>query len=426
MREIDSEHAFLMALATDLAKLNCLVFVEESERQESLAKAESLEKVLPSDARLLLIRENDETAALFSKYGVEDLPSFVILNADFSVWRTLKSVSLADVSLTIEELLPAFLTNLELEKTKFNQIVSRVFLPDRFLLLDFASDLSLEFAPTKKAMDEHQLPYKSLTLAQLKEDSPTKLLAHLIRITNANVSSAPVAYINNRLFTTHNDLEEFVSGNSQLIASMRQKETSRIEAFLKKSSVVVVFDSSTHAVAAQALGDKLRQEKVMFAILDCAGRSDIASELERRLDTKRQNWPCLVVEGRRVEVEEFLQAQLTLEKYSVKSPIERAKTLISSSPVFVFMKGSPEFPQCGFSRQLVDLLSGKGVEFGSYNVLVDPELRESVKTMSQWKTYPQLYVQGSLVGGLDIAREMEAAGELDELLKPFLKAHQTD
>jgi len=85
---------------------------------------------------------------------------------------------------------------------------------------------------------------------------------------------------------------------------------------------------------------------------------------------------------------------------------------IKSNDVMLFMKGTPDFPQCGFSGQVVQILNYLGVEYGSANVLETDELREGIKAYSNWPTIPQLYVKGEFVGGCDIVREMFQAGEL--------------
>ena len=97
--------------------------------------------------------------------------------------------------------------------------------------------------------------------------------------------------------------------------------------------------------------------------------------------------------------------------------VERIKAEIGSSPVVLFMKGTPDFPQCGFSAQTVSALRALGAQFKSVNIFEDPELREALKRYSNWPTYPQLYVKGELVGGCDIALEMYESGELKTLLE---------
>jgi len=85
-----------------------------------------------------------------------------------------------------------------------------------------------------------------------------------------------------------------------------------------------------------------------------------------------------------------------------------------SKPVVLFMKGSPDFPQCGFSAQAVQILRAVGTQFDHVNILEDQELREALKQHSKWPTYPQLYIGGELIGGSDILLEMYRSGELAE------------
>jgi monothiol glutaredoxin len=90
---------------------------------------------------------------------------------------------------------------------------------------------------------------------------------------------------------------------------------------------------------------------------------------------------------------------------------------VKSNDVVVFMKGTPQFPMCGFSGQVVQILDYIGVPYRGINVLESDELRQGIKAYAQWPTIPQLYVKGEFVGGCDIIREMFQAGELLSLLK---------
>ena len=96
---------------------------------------------------------------------------------------------------------------------------------------------------------------------------------------------------------------------------------------------------------------------------------------------------------------------------------EQIKQGIDENEVMLFMKGSPVFPQCGFSSMVVQILSHLGVKFGSTDVLQDDGIRQGIKEFSNWPTIPQLYVKGEFVGGSDIIREMFESGELAELLQ---------
>jgi monothiol glutaredoxin len=96
---------------------------------------------------------------------------------------------------------------------------------------------------------------------------------------------------------------------------------------------------------------------------------------------------------------------------------ERIQGVIDADPVVLFMKGTPVFPQCGFSAVTVQVLCESGVKFRAYNVLEDDDLRQGIKEFSDWPTIPQLYVKGEFIGGCDIVREMYQSGELATLLE---------
>ena len=93
---------------------------------------------------------------------------------------------------------------------------------------------------------------------------------------------------------------------------------------------------------------------------------------------------------------------------------QRIKNEIEGNDVVLFMKGTPVFPQCGFSATVVQVLTYMGIEFKGVDVLADPEIREAVKEFSSWPTIPQLYVKGEFAGGCDIIREMAEQGEIIE------------
>ena len=96
---------------------------------------------------------------------------------------------------------------------------------------------------------------------------------------------------------------------------------------------------------------------------------------------------------------------------------ERIKQDLEANQVKLYMKGSPSFPQCGFSKHVVDILANYDVEFGTSNILEDPELRQGLKDFFEWPTFPMLCVKGELVGGCDIISELHQGGELAEALQ---------
>ncbi len=97
--------------------------------------------------------------------------------------------------------------------------------------------------------------------------------------------------------------------------------------------------------------------------------------------------------------------------------IERIKDQLGSHSIVLYMKGTPDFPQCGFSAQTVQILKDCGVQFMYINIFEDLEVREALKEYSNWPTYPQLYINAELVGGCDIIMDLHSKGELKEMLE---------
>ena len=101
---------------------------------------------------------------------------------------------------------------------------------------------------------------------------------------------------------------------------------------------------------------------------------------------------------------------------------DRIKKLVTDNPVFLFMKGTPDFPQCGFSMRAAAIVKALEVPYDTFDVLSDPEIRQGIKSFSNWPTIPQLYVGGEFVGGSDIMMEMWDSGELEQLVEGIKSA----
>ncbi|KAM9310574.1 glutaredoxin 3 [Pholidichthys leucotaenia] len=153
---------------------------------------------------------------------------------------------------------------------------------------------------------------------------------------------------------------------------------------------------------------------------------DILSDEEVRQGLKTySNWPTypqLYVNGELVgglDIVKELAESGELENTCPKAVTleHRLKTLVNRGLVMLFMKGSKEAARCGFSRQILEILNGTGVDYDTFDILQDEEVRQGLKSYSNWPTYPQLYVKGELIGGLDIVKELKESGELASVLK---------
>ncbi len=102
--------------------------------------------------------------------------------------------------------------------------------------------------------------------------------------------------------------------------------------------------------------------------------------------------------------------------------LERIKQTVRDHPIVLFMKGTPQFPMCGFSSRTAQALKSNGADFAAVNVLEDPEVRASLPRYSNWPTFPQLFINGELIGGCDIALELHESGELGRMVQEARKA----
>lgn len=97
--------------------------------------------------------------------------------------------------------------------------------------------------------------------------------------------------------------------------------------------------------------------------------------------------------------------------------LERIKKQVSDNPIIVYMKGTPDFPQCGFSARVVQALNATGVEYAYVNIYEDEEIYRALPKFANWPTFPQLYVKGELIGGCDITLDLHQSGELQKMLQ---------
>ncbi|XP_062859718.1 glutaredoxin 3 [Trichomycterus rosablanca] len=153
---------------------------------------------------------------------------------------------------------------------------------------------------------------------------------------------------------------------------------------------------------------------------------DILSDEEVRMGLKTySNWPTypqVYVKGELIGgldiIKELVESGEIGNTFPKAVPLEhRLKSLINKCPVILFMKGNKEAAKCGFSRQILEIMNNLGVEYDTFDILQDEEVRQGLKTYSNWPTYPQLYVKGELIGGLDIIKELKENGELLSVLQ---------
>ncbi|KAL1138036.1 hypothetical protein AAG570_009731 [Ranatra chinensis] len=163
----------------------------------------------------------------------------------------------------------------------------------------------------------------------------------------------------------------------------------------------------------------LNTQGINYKTFDILSDNDVREGLKKYSDWP--TYPQLYINGELVGgldiVKEMVKSgELTKLVPATNSLNDRLKSLINKSKVMVFMKGDKQSPKCGFSRQLVEILKDCGTNYETFDILEDENVRQGLKKYSDWPTYPQLYINGELVGGLDIVKELNTSGELKKML----------
>mmetsp|Transcript_30073 Transcript_30073/g.75705 ORF Transcript_30073/g.75705 Transcript_30073/m.75705 type:complete len:335 (+) Transcript_30073:62-1066(+) len=167
--------------------------------------------------------------------------------------------------------------------------------------------------------------------------------------------------------------------------------------------------------------DLLKEANIPFSSFNILADPEVRNGLKEYSDWP--TYPQLYINGKLVGgldvvLELHAEGELTAMIPNTTNALEdKLKRLINQAPCVLFMKGSADAPQCGFSRRMVELLAENKIEFSTFDILSDPEVRQGLKEYSNWPTYPQLYIGGNLVGGLDVCTELAEEGELQEMAK---------
>lgn len=236
----------------------------------------------------------------------------------------------------------------------------------------------------------------------------------------------------------HQDNQKKEGVHQQPVESQEELLNKRLKHLTQSSQVMLFMKGSPDAprcgFSRQAV-ELLNEANVAYSTFDILSDEDVRQGLKKYSDWP--TYPQLYVNGELVggldimkemkEDGEDLAEQLNVPKIVEKGAAasaaaaletleDRLTKLVNRSKVMLFMKGLPSQPRCGFSRQICEILEEQGIAFGAFDILSDEEVRQGLKKFSDWPTYPQLYVNGDLVGGLDIVKEMVDSDEFKDLL----------
>ncbi|MCL7029683.1 hypothetical protein MKW94_017298 [Papaver nudicaule] len=236
------------------------------------------------------------------------------------------------------------------------------------------------------------------------------------------------------VFRDHEILPTGAKGSEPVASSVSDSYTglsatlnSRIKNLIDSSSVILFMKGKPEEPKcgfSRKVVEILQQEKVKFQSFDILDDDEVRQGL--KVYSNWSSYPQLYIKGELIGGSDIvlemqksgeLKKVLTEKEIIPKETLEdRLKNIISSSDTMLFMKGTPDEPRCGFSSKVVNALKEDGVKFGSFDILTNEEVRQGLKTYSNWPTFPQLYYKGELIGGCDIVLELHGSGELKSTL----------
>lgn len=432
--KINSHQSLESFLLKNFTKLKILVFISDSIPSCQTFESTLLENTQNFSSKNIevgIIKDDfDNYEDIFNEYSIEFVPTSVILNANFSALEKLQNVSPGELLTQAEKSLKTFQQSLELESIKYKQTLSRVLNDNLFILFEFLSDRLSEYQTAKHLLEEKQLAVRRQSTMPFKEDRITVILAHLGNYFYNDYShfannNLPLVYFNKELLFELKQIEQNLIKNKELIDTLQQTEENNVKSIISSNKVLLFVNADDVNYKEQEdILKCLQKRKVMFTYLDISTKPAIKKILSKILLIDNLNLSILLVDGKHVYQHQELMLKkdsgfegLVPKEYVVESVDDRIRMILKSAPVVVFIKGTPEFPQCGFTRQVIELMKVHGVQFGYYNILSDAELRERLRTYSNWETYPQIYVNEELIGGLDIVREMIENGQFEDAFK---------
>lgn len=421
-KEFKIEKDFNQAILNNFDKLFVILFYadwhEQSKYILNILKSQS--KLHPDSIFAYINAENPEMAKLVEKFTVTVVPTFLFLNGSKEQLYRLENDSPQILSEKITEYEKAHKVSFELKRNemfpKIEKIISQfplvVFMkgtPDipkcgfSQKLVDALRELKLRFAHYDILSDEDVRNWLRLY---------------------GKWNTYPQVWVNGKLVggldVTTGLIKEGKFQELVKDLDIKEEPESVANRLVGSGPVVAFFDETSEKN--QGLVDLLKKEGIKYKSFEVS-KADAALVKALKDRLKVETFPQLVVNKQVVDLAE-LAKEGNVEKIIPSSEFEltirkKLEMLIKQKPVMLFMKGTPENPECGFSKRTVSVLNKYNADFGSFNILTNPEVRENLKEYSNWKTYPQLYIEGKLIGGCDIVEQLDEMNEFQPLVEKY-------
>ena len=399
-----------------------------SEKSDTSQKFEEALKEIEEDldeAEVCLIKikkEIKELLPIFERYNIEKVPTIIIINYNLSIYKKLNDISPGDILLEFAEFEEIYEKDINKENLKFKSYFERYLLNNKLCLFSLNGKQNENYEKLRNYFLEKNFSFKELKNKDFREDNTITILAHLAIFLKGesaqDLENPPLAYFNKNSINSFEKGKSLLEIHEDLFKHLKKKENTQFEKFLKETNIAVLVNSKMENWETQKnFLKELEKNNVIFTYIDLKEKQNLFIFLKTKLENISQlEFPILKNSKNDYFNMNKINVMEKIDKENIVNTIdEKIKYLIGSKKVFVFMKGSKEHPFCKFSRKMVHYLNNRKVDFGTFNIFNNEELRERLKVFSNWKTFPQLFINQKLVGGNDVVAQLEEIGEMDRL-----------
>lgn len=366
----------------------------------------------------------EENLSICSKYLIETVPTAIMINSDSLKIKTFDQIDPVTIYEAIETQISIAKQNFEIEQSRALLKLEKIVKDYKVALVADNSDNS-EF---ELFLQNAQVRYHTVDLDKIGESN----LSKWIRICSGT-SSLPVLFVKGKMV---GDLGKCKAlGKTTAFKEMIPRDCvegdlqAEFEAIINEERLILFVSSDFEyeedvAMRCDTCLKTMQLKGLIFRTFDLKGKKYLY-DFAKTLLGESFALPYLFKDGKPFDGGINLLEKMKTQDLQVyfddrlfrEDAFSQIKKLINSHQVFAFIKGTPEEPMCGFTNQLISILNQFQVDYKTYNILEDHLIREKIKEFANWKTFPQLYVRGELVGGLDIVKELVEDGIFEETIK---------
>ena len=374
--------------------------------------------------------DSESTVPLRTRYGVTSVPHVLMVDSEKKVLRVFEDLDPVSIYEGVEQAAHAFGEKYDADRLVQFAIIESLLKENPVMLFIKGTPEAPECGFTRQLIEEMNAlnvvyGYHNVMVQQGSLRNWVKEYS--------GWPTVPQVFVNGKIVGGLDKTREVIGSGEMLkmIPAQCVKRTASdvLEEYLSKSRAILFassdFDGREQVAEASSLAiQKLQTRGLKFEYFDLKGKPEIEEQLKSINDGSPVELPALTLDRRVVcsghaEISKLVVdgdlASLFGEALIRSNIMEELETLVKSAPLMIFIKGTPEQPQCGFTRQLLAILDGMNLKYSYFNIFSDQLVREKLKLYSNWKTYPQVYVNGEFVGGLDVVKELMEEGEFSEM-----------